>query len=177
VRDADPSMLVGMGFLAVCTLLFGIAPQFLIKTIIVPAVQAIGGSFQGSISWFGLHFGSGETVPVTLGALITITAVFIGWLVLNVVNQRETKGSPAFSGGESLPLENHVEVNDFSALAETSLTPLYQVMDPDPFYLCIWRGITQGAERIVQGASILERNMVWSVLIFAGVFAVVILAL
>jgi len=69
----------------------------------------------------------------------------IGWLFVSLSNVRRTSSAQVFTGGELLPVGNTVGAEDFAAIAENALQPVYHSTDPDPVYLRIWNGIRNTA--------------------------------
>jgi multicomponent Na+:H+ antiporter subunit A len=142
VHDAEPSMLGGMGILAGLCLLFGLAPQILFSNLVAPAVSALGFKWEVTLTWLGLQTTSAG-VQVTLGAAIALIAVLAGWIIFAVTRSGKPEKASAglFTGGDPLPESAGVNAVDFTALAETTLTPVYRSTNPDRVYLALWTGI------------------------------------
>ncbi|NMC83924.1 MAG: NADH-quinone oxidoreductase subunit L, partial [Anaerolineaceae bacterium] len=70
IEDASPLMLAGMGVLAAASLLFGIAPQLLVKWIAAPALSAMNVSLPTDVTFLGLQVNGGGA-PITAGAILT----------------------------------------------------------------------------------------------------------
>lgn len=142
VHDAEPSMLAGMGILGGLCLLFGLAPQILMKGVVVPAVNALGFKWEVTLTWLGLQTTSAG-VQVTLGAGIAVIAILLGWIAYSLMRPTNIKKTPVsvFTGGDPLPETAGVQAADFTALAEDNLTPVYNVTDPDRLYMPLWKGI------------------------------------
>jgi multicomponent Na+:H+ antiporter subunit A len=145
VHDAEPSMLVGLGILGSLCLVFGIAPQLLFRSLVTPAVNALGFSQDVSLTWFGLQTSSAG-VQVTLGAAIAVITVLIGWMVFALVQPRAQKtNAGVFTGGDPMPLNGGMNAEDFTVLAETTLAPVYAVTNPDRVYFPLWQTIKKAA--------------------------------
>ncbi|MCB2178305.1 NADH-quinone oxidoreductase subunit L [bacterium] len=134
------SMIGGMGILATLCVLFGVAPQILSRWLILPAAEGLGLTNIPALTWFGLHTTS-STASAVNGAFVVLLALLIGGLIMTLSRNQQSNSTTVFSGGESLPAENIVDVEDFSLIAETALQPLYSATDPDPLYMSIWKGI------------------------------------
>ena len=148
VHDAEPSMLAGMGILSACCLLFGLAPQILFKGLVIPAASALGFSSEMTLTWFGLQTSSAG-IQVTLGAVVVLIAVLVGFVIYAIIRSRSKETTAAvFTGGEPLQNDSSLNAVDFTVLAETNLQPIYKITDPDPLYMAIWKGIKQLANWI-----------------------------
>lgn len=149
VHEAEPSMLSGMSLLAALCLLFGLAPQLLMQGLVAPAVNNLGFNWTVTLSWLGLRTTSAG-VQITMGAGIALLALLVGWLGYGLARPAGAKSEPVgiFTGGDPLPAAAAgVSVVDFAALAETTFTPVYEVTNPDRFYLALWQGIKNVAGR------------------------------
>jgi len=145
VHDAEPSMLAGLGILGSLCLIFGIAPQFLFKSLVTPAVNALGFSQDVSLTWFGLQTSSAG-VQVTLGAAIAVVAALIGWVIFALVQPRMQKtNAGVFTGGDPMPLNAGMKAEDFTVMAETTLAPVYAVTNPDRVYFPLWQTIKKSS--------------------------------
>jgi multicomponent K+:H+ antiporter subunit A len=176
VRDPDPTMLTGMGFLAGLCVLFGLAPQILMQGLVAPAVRGLGFQWQVTLSWLGLQTTSAG-VQVTLGAVIALVALLAGWLVFRLTRSARVAPRPVglFTGGDPLPAAVGVSVVDFAAVAETAFTPVYEIADPDRLYLALWQGIKSLAgqvERLAHTAGD-EHPLVVTLVLAALVFVAV----
>ncbi len=140
LHEAEPSMLGGMGALAALCVLFGLAPQILMQTVVAPAVNGLGFAWAVNLSWLGLQTTSAG-VQVTLGAAIAVLALLAGWLGYSLSRPASAKPAGLFTGGDPLPASAGVSVVDFAALAETTFTPIYAVTNPDRLYLALWQGL------------------------------------
>ena len=168
VKEAAPSMRIGMAFLAGLCLVFGIAPQTLMGWVVMPAVLSLGFDSGLQVSWLGVR-ATMDGAEMSAGGVIVLLALATGagihWLA------RRPQGKPAsvFTGGDPFPTEAHVNAADFADMAETAFTPLCRAADPDPMYLAVWRGVLGAArwcDRIL--APLEERHPVLATLGFAA---------
>jgi multicomponent Na+:H+ antiporter subunit A len=176
IHDAEPSMVVGMSFLAGLCVLFGLAPQLLMNGVIAPAVKGLGFNWAVTTSWLGLQTTSAG-VGVTLGAGMVVAALLLGGLVLALT--RGSRPEPGqvglFSGGDPLPDASTVTAVDFAASAEEAFTPVYNWTNPDRLYLVIWRGIKELAGKADQVMEPVCNSypLVASIVLVAVIFAAV----
>ena len=61
IKEAPLSMRIGMAALGLLCLVFGIAPQLLMQTVVGPAVKSIGFEWNAPVSWLGLLERHGRT--------------------------------------------------------------------------------------------------------------------
>jgi multicomponent Na+:H+ antiporter subunit A len=181
VHEADSTMLTGMGILAGLCVLFGLAPQILMQTVVASAVKALGFQWAVNVSWLGVQTTSAG-VQVTLGAGIVLVALLLGWLVFSLARPRtkqtaaDTKRPTAgiFTGGDPLTDPATVGVVDFSSLAETNFTPIYQVTDPDRVYEPVWQATKAVANRFNGWLGSVEAHPFLATLVIAVVAVVVV---
>ncbi len=164
IHDASPTMLAGMGFLAALALVFGLAPQLLMKWLVVPAGQGLGVGWPVEVTWLGLQTGA-MTLLITAAAGITVLAVGVGWVFYRLTRRAHSSDVPVFTGGDPLPEDDRVGAVDFSELAGTTFGAAYRLMDPDPLYLGVWRGLRTAAGWAADRARWLENRavLVWIV--------------
>lgn len=145
VHEASAPMLAGMWALAGLCLVFGVAPQAALL-IVAPAVQGISGTAV-ALSWLGIQTASAGA-SVTIGAGLMLLMLAAGGALYRVARPAYAGGVAAFTGGDPLPLGNSLGPEDFAELAETTLKPVYEALDPDPFYLAVWRFLRSLAVRL-----------------------------
>lgn len=155
--DASPAMLAGMGFLATLALVFGLAPQLLVKWLVAPAAQALGMPWPGEVTWLGLQTGA-LSLPVTAAAGITMLAGLAGWAFYAMTRASRRSDVQVFTGGDPLPESDRVGTVDFSELAGTAFGPAFRLFDPDPWYLHLWGGLRVAAQWAAARAAGLERH-------------------
>lgn len=174
VHEVAPKMLVGMGTLAALCVVFGVAPQLLMRYVVAPAVTAMNFDWAGQLSWLGIRT-STSGVQVTAGALIVVIALGLGALVFAATRPtRKPVVVNTFTGGDPLPEGDMVTAVDFADMAETAFQPVYRLTDPDPVYLGIWHGVTRlsaGLGRLLAG---LEQKPLISAFGLAVLTAVVV---
>ena len=175
VKDAPPAMLAGMGALAVLIVIFGVAPQLLMKWVVAPAAQGLGMAWQGTVTWLGLQSGT-VSLPVTAGAGMTLLAALVGWAFYAMTRSQPAahpggKGELVFTGGDPLPEGDRVGSVDFSELAGSTIGPVYRYLNPDPVYDRIWRLARSAGQKLVQLAAGIESHA-----LLASLLAVIVLA-
>ena len=181
IIEVPVTMKAGMGILGSMLVIFGVAPQIIIQTLVSPAVEHLGFNLVEQISWLGVRTDSAG-VQITLGAVIVLAA-FIAGLLLYFLSRAPHPGKAqvvaVFAGGDPAPEENGmVSAADFISLAESSIEPVYRVIDPDPAYLSAWGWLRSASERLTSWVvPTLESHPVWAVaaaaiLILIAVFAI-----
>jgi multicomponent Na+:H+ antiporter subunit A len=143
-HESPVYMQAGMLSVAGLCLVFGIAPQILDRWVVAPAVQGLGFAVSPSLTWLGIHTLSDSSAPA-FGAIVVLVALLVGLIFVEISRTGQTSSAAVFTGGELLPADNAVGVEDFAAIAETSLQPVYRTTDPDPLYLRAWDGIRNAA--------------------------------
>ena len=80
----------------------------------------------------------------------------------------------AFTGGEPLSRAGRLGAGDFSAIFYRGLRPFYDWVDPDRYYLAVWRATLAVTARVARLSAWLERHVLVALpLIVLGVGAVV----
>lgn len=172
VEDASLKMRIGMGVLAACCLLFGVAPQLMVNWISVPAVKAMGFESVIQMSFLGVHTTSGS-IPVTAGAILVIAALFVVGVVY-LVRRPNPKGVSVFTGGDPLPEENALQAEDYSEFAEEAFKPILKVTNPDPVYYGLWKAIAGFGNYVGCLAQRVEKHPLLPVVIAAVIVAVAV---
>ncbi len=175
IHDASPSMQVGMGLLAVLCILFGIAPQIVMEWVITPAVTALQFQWDITTSWFGISTSSAG-MQVTAGAAIALIAVIVGAAAYRITRAPRAAPVRVFTGGDPLPVaDDYVTAADFAELAESAFQPIYRLTNPDPFYLAVWRRISDSSAAIGKVTTpVEEKRGLTLALAFAVVLAVLV---
>lgn len=172
IHEASPRMLTGMSVLAGLCVLFGIAPQILMKYVSAPGVAALGFDWQVNLTYLGIHTVSAGA-PVTAGALLAIIALGVAAFVFLAARPHPTS-TPLFTGGDPLPEDNSLNAEDYAEFAEETFKPVLHAADPDPLYLLLWRGIKSSS----RGLNTITRSYEtrpWLAAVAAAVVLVVII--
>ena len=108
VHEIAPTMRTGLGITGGLCILFGVAPQLVMRPVIEPAVRALGFDWQVQATWLGVLTGSG-TIGVTVGAAaVVVFAALFGAGAYRLVRAPAGHGPVAvFSGGENLADGRH----------------------------------------------------------------------
>ena len=170
-HDPPAAMQIGMGLLALLCLVFGLAPQLLASSLVLPAAQALGFDLTAAAAptWLGIHGAQSGLA----GAGILTAALALAALGFAVSRPVKTTGTVSiFTGGDPLPSDDNTGAEDFSDLAQTMLQPAYAVTDPDPLYNLFWRAARRAAEWVGQGMSKLSERP----LLATALLAVLVLA-
>lgn len=171
VHEASPGMLAGMGLMAGACLLFGLAPQLLMTTVVAPAVRSLGMNWDVGVDWLGLLTAKG-VLSATVGAGAVLVAALAGATMLRTARTPAGSAVSAFSGGEPLPLGDRPGAVDFASAAEAAFHPVY-ALDPDPVLLSAWAALLGLAQRVqaVSTATVQRRPALACIALAAGVSA------
>ncbi len=173
IHDAPPAMLAGMSVLAALAVLFGVAPQLLMRWLVAPATQALGMAWQGTLTWLGLQTGSAG-LPVTVGAGITLLAALIGWAFYGLTRTATGPGEQIFTGGEALPEGDRVGAVDFSELAGDTFGPAFRWLNPDPLYRRLYAAAGSGGSLLARSLGVLERHALIASLVLVVILAAMV---
>jgi multicomponent Na+:H+ antiporter subunit A len=174
VKEASPTMLSGMGFLAGLCALFGIAPQILMSGLVAPAVAAMNFNFQVNLTFLGIQTGSANA-PITAGALLALIALLAAGAIFLGTRKPAAAGAPLFTGGDPLPEGNTMSAEDFAELAQVSFQPALTAANPDPVYMLLWRGIKGIGQGVARLAQSLESHPYWAMLAAGVLLAALIM--
>jgi multicomponent Na+:H+ antiporter subunit A len=164
-------MQYGMGFLALLCLVSGIAPQVLASWVVSPAVSVLGFASENNLTWLGLHSAQ-SGAPVMVGAAILLAALLLAGLIFAVTRLGRTARTVSiFTGGDPVPAGDNAGAEDYAALAETVLQPVYTATNPDPLYLQVWRGISGLAGWVNRILTPVESRPLLVSIILAGLIA------
>ena len=134
----------------------------------------VDGSPESSVSqllsWLGIQTGE-LNLPVTVGALFPILAALIGWAVYAGMRSKRSGTVQVFTGGDPLPEGDRVGAVDFAELADTTFTPVYRVLDPDPLYQVVWHGVRRLGGRLARGSAGLENRALLACVLLVLVMA------
>ncbi len=168
VQEAAPSMRAGMGFLAFLCVVFGLAPQILLRWVVAPATAAQNVVWPVNLTFLGVHTTSAGA-PVTLGAGLTVLALLIAALIYRAARPSRRTGVSVFSGGDPFPIpDDALGAEDISEIVSGSLQPVYRATDPDPLYRTAWKTLKALAVAWTHGYAVLERRPLLSTLAFAA---------
>lgn len=159
VHEASPSMLTGMWLMAGACLLFGLAPQLLMGSVVAPAVHAVGMQWDVGMGWLGLLTTKG-VLSATVGGVAVLLAALAGLAMYRVAHATPRAQVSVFSGGEPLPAGDRPGAVDFAAAAEAAFHPVYS-LDPDRVLFGAW-GLLQRTAGHVQtiASATLQRHPV-----------------
>lgn len=146
IHEASPSMLVGMAAMAALCVVFGLAPQALMVSIIAPAAHSLGFAGQLDMSWLGVVTGRG-TLGLTVATAAVLGGAVLGWLLYQAGRTPQQAAVSVYTGGEPLPAGDRPGAVDFAGMAEHAFHPVYYA-DPDTVYLTVWNQVTAVAVRI-----------------------------
>jgi hypothetical protein len=73
---------------------------------------------------------------------VVIVALVAGWGLYRLVRAPRATPANVFTGGDPFPAGDSVGAADFADIAESTLAPVCQAVDPDPIYLSIWHELS-----------------------------------
>jgi multicomponent Na+:H+ antiporter subunit A len=147
-HESPPTMIWGMGFLAVGSVILGIAPQLAVNYLLNPILLALQLN-PVQVTWFGLSVGAGSFS--TMGGLVlAVVSLVLGGLIYAIayVARPATAGGGAalagggvFTGGEPLSDQGRLTAGDFSSIFLQNWHEFFRWSNVDAAYLGVWRGM------------------------------------
>jgi multicomponent Na+:H+ antiporter subunit A len=154
-HEAPPTMVWGMGLLAVGTIVLGIAPQLAVNYFLNPILLALGLGTGVQVTWFGL-FASSGSFSTTGGLVLALVSVVLGGLIYAIayVSRQApvaagVSGGAAlagadggiFTGGEPLSDRGRLTAGDFSEIFVQNWHTFFRWTNVDRAYLGVWSGL------------------------------------
>jgi multicomponent Na+:H+ antiporter subunit A len=178
-HESAPTMVWGMGLLAVGSIVLGIAPQLAVNYLLNPILLAMGMSSGVNVTWFGLSADAGSFSSMGGLVLAVISIVLGGAIYLIAYAARPSQsaavvgaGGGVFTGGEPLSAEGRLTAGDFSEIFEQHWSGFFRWSNVDAVYLGVWSGL-QAVSRVL-GAIFgwLEKQAALLVVVFAAALLV-----
>jgi NADH:ubiquinone oxidoreductase subunit 5 (subunit L)/multisubunit Na+/H+ antiporter MnhA subunit len=175
-HESPPSMLWGMGLLAVGSVVLGVAPQLAVNYLLNPVLGALSLNAV-QVTWFGLSSDAGSFS--TMGGLVLalVSLVLGGVIYALAYASRQAPaavavssggaamagaGGPAnrslsvgwgagagiFTGGEPLSEQGRLTAGDFSGIFMQNWRGFFRWSNVDRAYLAVWSGL-QAASRVL----------------------------
>lgn len=171
VHEAPTSMLIGMGAMAAGCVVFGLAPQILMETVVTPAVVGLGFTPEVTTSWGGIATGR-SGIGLTAGATLVGASLMLGWFAWRLAQAPAPAPVAVFTGGEPLPVGDRPNAVDFALMAEEAFHPVYG-LDPDRLWTRCWSAATVAATSTRRlAAPLLERRPLAAVALAAAGLAI-----
>ena len=186
-HESPPTMVWGMGLLAVGSIVLGVAPQLAVNYLLNPILNALQLSAV-QVTWFGLSADAGSFS--TMGGLVlALVSLIMGGLIYAIAYAARPAqvaatagGGPAlagagggvFTGGEPLSDQGRLTAGDFSSIFLQNWHEFFRWSNVDLVYLSVWRGLRAASRGLGVVVSWMERRalalvVVLAVAILAGV--------
>jgi multicomponent Na+:H+ antiporter subunit A len=165
-HESPATMLWGMGFMAVGSIVLGIAPQLAVNYLLNPILRALAIGAGVHVTWFGLAAEAG-TFSTTGGLVLALVSVILGgaiyaiaYVARPVAVSASTGGGPAmagagggiFTGGEPLSDQGRLTAGDFSSIFLQNWRSFFRWTNVDRFYLGVWdalKAVSRGLALLV----------------------------
>jgi multicomponent Na+:H+ antiporter subunit A len=180
-HESPPTMVWGMGFLAVGSVILGIAPQLAVNYLLNPILLALKLS-SVDVTWFGLSVGAGSFS--TMGGLVlAVVSLILGGLIYAVayVARPSTVDSGAalagggiFTGGEPLSDQGRLTAGDFSSIFLQNWHEFFRWSNVDAVYLGVWRGLQAVSRWLGVVVNWMERYALFLVVVLAAVVLAIV---
>jgi multicomponent Na+:H+ antiporter subunit A len=177
-HESPPTMVWGMGFMAVGSIVLGIAPQLAVNYLLNPILGALGLGAGVHVTWLGLSSDAGSFSSMG-GLVLAVVSLVLGGLIYAiayVARPAQVAGGAAlagagggvFTGGEPLSDQGRLTAGDFSEIFLQNWHEFFRWSNVDRVYLGVWSGL-QAASRVLGVAvSWMERYAAVLVVVLAG---------
>ncbi|MGB8261908.1 MAG: proton-conducting transporter membrane subunit [Terracidiphilus sp.] len=177
-RDAHESpttMLWGMGFLAVGSVVLGVAPQLAVNYMLNPILVALGMGAGVHVTWLGLSADAGSFSTVG-GLILAVISLVVGGIIYAIAYAAKPAGTAAlagagggiFTGGEPLSSDVRLTAGDFSSIFAQNWKSFFAWTNVDRVYLGIWGGLQAVSHGLGAAVAVLERRAAIFVVAFAA---------
>jgi multicomponent Na+:H+ antiporter subunit A len=176
-HESPPTMVWGMAFMALGSVVLGVAPQLAVNYLLNPILGALQLTAV-QVTWFGLSSNAGSFS--TMGGLVlAVVSIVLGGLIYAIAYvSRQPKvtgaalaGGGIFTGGEPLSDQGRLTAGDFSDIFLQNWKDFFRWTNVDRVYLGIWHCL-QAASRVLGIAvSWMERRALALVVVLAALLA------
>jgi len=157
-HESPPTMVWGMGFMAVGSVVLGIAPQLAVIYLLNPILSALGLGVGVHVTWLGLSSDAGSFSSMG-GLVLAVVSLVLGGLIYAiayVARPAQAAGGAAlagagggiFTGGEPLSDQDRLTAGDFSEIFLQNWHEFFKWSNVDRVYLGVWSGL-QAASRVL----------------------------
>src|SRR6266567_2276742 len=195
-HESPPTMVWGMGFMAVGSIILGVAPQLAVNYLLNPILRALSLGVGVHVTWLGLSAdaGSFSTAGGLVLALVSVVlglAIYaIAYVARPVVVSASAGGGPAiagaggpadgslsvgwgagggiFTGGEPLSDQGRLTAGDFSSIFLQNWHSFFRWTNVDRFYLAFWAGLQAVSRALSVVVSWMEQRATLLVVVFAA---------
>jgi multicomponent Na+:H+ antiporter subunit A len=181
-HESPPTMVWGMGLLAVGSVVLGVAPQLAVNYILNPILMAMGMGMGVHVTWLGMSSDTGS-FSTGGGLVLALVSVILGGIIYAIayVARPAAAGGRAalagagggiFTGGEPLSDQGRLTAGDFSDIFLQNWHTFFRWTNVDRVYLGVWSGLQAVSRWLGVVVSSMERRAAVLVVVFAGaVFA------
>jgi multicomponent Na+:H+ antiporter subunit A len=178
-HESPPTMIWGMGFFAVGSLVLGVAPQLAVNYLLNPILNALQMSAV-NVTWLGLSSDAGSFSSVG-GLVLAVFSLIVGGAIYAIAYvSRQPKlatevgsgaanaGGGVFTGGEPLSSEDRLTAGDFSSIFLQNWHEFFRWSNVDAVYLAVWRSLQAASRGLGLVVSWMERNALALVVVLAA---------
>ena len=181
-HESPRTMVWGMGFMAVGSIVLGIAPQLAVNYLLNPILGALGLGAGVHVTWLGLSSDAGSFSSMG-GLVLAVVSLVLGGLIYAIAYVARSPqvvatagggaalagaGGGVFTGGEPLSDQGRLTAGDFSEIFLQNWHEFFRWSNVDRVYLGVWSGL-QAASRVLGVAvSWMERYAAVLVVVLAG---------
>jgi multicomponent Na+:H+ antiporter subunit A len=181
-HESAPTMVWGMGFMALGSIVLGVAPQLAVNYFLNPILGALGLGAGVQVTWFGL-FANAGSFSTTGGLVLALISLVLGGLIYAIAYvARETPvaagvsggavlvgaGGGIFTGGEPLSEKGRLTAGDFSDIFLQNWHTFFRWTNVDRVYLGVWSGLQAVSRALGTFVSWLEGQAAILVVVFAA---------
>jgi multicomponent Na+:H+ antiporter subunit A len=177
-HESPATMVWGMGFIAVGSIVLGIAPQLAVNYFLNPVLGALQMT-PVQVTWFGLSSSAGS-FSTAGGLILALVSLILGgviYAIAYVARQAPATGGAAlaaagggiFTGGEPLSDTGRMTAGDFSSIFETNWKSFFKWTSVDKVYLGVWSGLQAASRGLGVFVYWMERNATALVVLLAAV--------
>ncbi len=175
-HESPPTMIWGMGLLAVGTVVLGVAPQLAVNYLLNPILMALGMGTGVHVTWLGLSADAGS-FSSTGGLVLALVSLVVGGAIYLVAYAMRPASAGAamagagggiFTGGEPLGEQGRLTAGDFSDIFQEHWHSFFRWSNVDQFYLAIWSALQAVSRGLGQVFAWMERRATLLLTIFAA---------
>ncbi|MGO8756657.1 MAG: proton-conducting transporter membrane subunit [Terracidiphilus sp.] len=177
-HESPPTMIWGMGLLAVGSVVLGIAPQLAVNYLLNPILAALGLGTGVQVTWFGLSADAGSFSSIG-GLVLAIVSIVLGGAIYGVAYIARPAaatggaalagaGGGIFTGGEPLSDQGRLTAGDFSEIFHEHWHAFFRWSNVDKAYLAVWSGLQAISGALGNVFAWMERRSAALVVVFAA---------
>jgi multicomponent Na+:H+ antiporter subunit A len=177
-HESPPTMVWGMGFMAVGSIVLGVAPQLAVNYLLNPILGVLGLGAGVRVTWLGMSSDAGS-FSTTGGLVLALISLVVGGAIYAIayVARPATAGGGAalagagggiFTGGEPLSDQGRLTAGDFSDIFMQNWHSFFRWTNVDRVYLGIWSGLQAASRALGVAVSWMERRATILVIVLAA---------